>query len=387
MASNEYQGGFSLSMSFRGRPLRRRSQVVSMEHGHEQELHELDLFHSHVADRLLSLLPPDSPKHSLDKPPSPLLSLAFLSKLLDTLLAVEAEFRPLLPLLGCGPPAAASAASRPVADLLDRAVKSLDLCNAVSLSLHSLRHWLRHAQIAASALLSPRLHLLRARRALFKLLPFDATAGIRTEGAGSFGRRETNSRFLSWSMSRNCSAHLAAPRGGDGGAGELAAAVYTMSAVLVFAMWALGAALPCQERGGPPVAPPRQLPWAAAMVALQERIAEEWRRRDRKAAGMLAELLEVERCGKVLIQVVEEASGARAGGGEGGTSLERERAEEVAERAAELAEACRRLEEGLGPLERQVREVFHRVVGSRAEVLRCLDQRARSAIAPCPIVS
>lgn len=56
---------------------------------------------------------------------------------------------------------------------------------------------------------------------------------------------------------------------------------------------------------------------------------------------------------------------------------------EVAARAADLAEACRRLEEGLGLLERQVREVFHRVVGSRSEVLRCVDQsKAASQIHP-----
>lgn len=166
-------------------------------------------------------------------------------------------------------------------------------------------------------------------------------------------------------------------------------AVYTMSAVLVFAMWALGAVLPCQERGGPPVVPPRHLPWAATMVALQESFAEDWRRRDRKAAaaaGLLAELQEVERYGKVMMEVVEDASGSRAGGGGGCASLGNERAEEVAERAAELAEACRRLEEGLGPLERQVREVFHRVVGSRAEVLRNLDQSARPTTAPSPTV-
>lgn len=160
--------------------------------------------------------------------------------------------------------------------------------------------------------------------------------------------------------------------------------MYTMSAVLVVAMWALGASVPCQERGGQPVVPPKNLPWAMAMVGLQERISDEWRRRDRKAAaaGLLAEVQEVESCGRGLMEVVEEA----AAGGGGGALLEKERAQEVAERAAELAEACRRLEEGLGPLERQVREVFHRVVGNRAEVLRCLEQSARSAVTPSPIV-
>lgn len=48
--------------------------------------------------------------------------------------------------------------------------------------------------------------------------------------------------------------------------------------------------------------------------------------------------------------------------------------EEVAAQVAELAEICRRMEEGLVPLQQQIRELFHRAVRSRMEVLEVLDQ-------------
>lgn len=54
--------------------------------------------------------------------------------------------------------------------------------------------------------------------------------------------------------------------------------------------------------------------------------------------------------------------------------LEEEKAAEVAVQVEEMAEICRNMEEGLGPLQQQVREVFHRIVKSRGEVLDVLDQ-------------
>jgi hypothetical protein len=47
--------------------------------------------------------------------------------------------------------------------------------------------------------------------------------------------------------------------------------------------------------------------------------------------------------------------------------------EEVAARVAELAEICQRMEEGLMPLQQQIRELFHRIVRSRTEILDLLD--------------
>lgn len=70
--------------------------------------------------------------------------------------------------------------------------------------------------------------------------------------------------------------HLAAPRSDEGGGAGLVATIYMMSIVLVFAIWALGVAVQCQERSGLLVALSRYLPWTAMMVELHEMIMEEW---------------------------------------------------------------------------------------------------------------
>ncbi|KAG6500674.1 protein ROH1-like [Zingiber officinale] len=373
--------------------LRRGAQVVSMDQGQEQDV---DLFQKHVADHLLSLLPSSAAAFEPPCQLQPLLTLAFLSKLLDALLSCEEEF---LSLLGRVQASllARSPADRAVADLLDRAVKSLDVCNSVSLSLHSLHHWYRPAVIASSVLLPDRCGedapLNRARRALGKLLAsshessYTATASAGGDWSGSSSRfGHSQIRAFSWGLSKNLSAgrtippvlaHLAAPHGGEAGGASAALAVYAMSSLLAFTMWALAAAVPSQDRGSTapssPVSPRQHLPWAAAMIELQERITGEWRRRRRGSpAGLLAEFQRVERSMGELMEAMGERGAAAS------------RAEEVAARAGELAEACRKLSEGVGPLEKQVREVFHRLVGSRAEVIRCVDHTSLAAAAAVP---
>jgi hypothetical protein len=74
-------------------------------------------------------------------------------------------------------------------------------------------------------------------------------------------------------------ANLVALRGGE--SSGLALPVYIMSTIMVFVMWALVAAIPCQERNSLlthfPV--PRQLGWAQSMIVLQDKIAEEWKKK------------------------------------------------------------------------------------------------------------
>jgi hypothetical protein len=197
-------------------------------------------------------------------------------------------------------------------------------------------------------------------------------------------------------------AHLAPPpsQGLAPGAGcGLGLALYTMSSVLVFAMWALVAAVPCQDRATAAtaaVAPPKQTQWAAPMTALQERIVEESRRREKKGSssgnssssastGLLAEMQAVERAARelssLLDEIAEEDEAAAESETEAVASVSEERAGDVVERAEALAGACRALEDGLAPLERHVRAVFHRVVASRAEVVRCIEHSARSGAA------
>nr|CAD1837226.1 unnamed protein product [Ananas comosus var. bracteatus] len=345
--------GLSLLLSFR------RNQVASMDtidpppnnisNSHEHHDSELvDRFQSHVARRLRTLLPSDSDSDSAAG--APLLSLRFLSKLLDVLVSCDREFCHLLLLL-LNPSSASLLSSKPAAEFLDRSVRALDLCNAASAALLSLRHWRRQADVAASAA------ALRRRRALRRALGKLFAAAADSPGSGG---RSASARFLSKNWS-----------GGGGGAaaaapGGMAAAAGTMSCLLAFAAWALAAAVPFLDRpAAPPPLPPRQTQWAAAMAALQERIAEECSQRRRAGFGVLAEVRAVETRARCLTELLDK---------EGAPAAEED---ELSAKAAELAEACRALEEGTEPLERQVRAVFHRVATTRAEVIRCLDRSSR----------
>ncbi|KAL0907733.1 hypothetical protein M5K25_022165 [Dendrobium thyrsiflorum] len=361
------------SMSFRGFSAisLRRHQVASLEPSSEEELHLLDLLHSRLTDSLQSLLPsPDSKTPSI----SLTLSLAFLHKLLDALLACESDFKSLLLLVLSRNPSLISRPplDRAISDLLDRAVKSLDLCNAVSLSVHSLRLWSRHADIAASALHRPGPpftppQINRARRALSKLL-LSTSTGL--SASSSSCRR----------MCRICSAkkHLQAvaaglstPRSGESGsASVLALAVHTISTLLHFSMWMMVASFPCGsgEVQPPPPIPTatRHMPWALALSRLHEKIGEDIRRERKEggllvSAGMLEETLALERSGRELLKLASNGEGLEAV-------------------ASELAIASGKLDEGLGPFERKVREVFHRLVRSREVVIRCLGDSSSSSL-------
>uniref|UniRef100_A0A0D3HIL4 Uncharacterized protein n=1 Tax=Oryza barthii TaxID=65489 RepID=A0A0D3HIL4_9ORYZ len=110
-----------------------------------------------------------------------------------------------------------------------------------------------------------------------------------------------------------------------------------------------------------PAAPPRAaFPWAPPLLALQERLTEEGKRKDRRnSCGLLKEIHALEKCTQRLAEAIDAAP----------VPLSGEREAEVREAAAELAAVCAAMRAGLEPLERQVREVFHRIVRSRMEGL------------------
>lgn len=401
--------GFFGMLSFR----RSATAVASFDPAQDDELLALDALQSHVAARLQALS-----AHATPGPGSPsLLTLPFLSELLDAVVSSDDAFRGVLALAPVAAAIARPPADRLAGDLLDRAVKTLDVLNAASLTLTTVRAAHRAALAAASCLLlAPSLHtahLARARRAISRLFPAD-DASAKACGGSAASPSSRTMRALSFSVSKNWSAgrhmtamaaHLAplphplSPAAAAPGAGcGLGLALYTMSSVLVFAMWALVGAVPCQDRAsaatGPPVAPPKQAQWAAPISALQERIAEEWRRKEKKGScsgsaptsGLLAEMQAVERAARELNSVLEEIAEEEEEEDDDERRRRQgivgeERARDVTERAEELAAACRTLEDGLAPLERQVRVVFHRVVACRAEVVRCMELSARSGTA------
>ncbi|CAD6248490.1 unnamed protein product [Miscanthus lutarioriparius] len=397
--------GFFGMLSFR----RSATAVASFDPAQDDELLALDALQSHVADRLKALSAHATPS-------APLLSLPFLSKLLDAVVSSDAAFRGVLALTPVAAALARPPADRLAADLLDRAVKTLDVLNAASLTLASLRAAHRAALAAASCLLAPSLHtahLARARRAIARLFPADDSASAKACGGSGGSVVSPSSRTMrarSFSVSKNWSAgrhmnamaaHLAPPPQSSPAAAAvgcgLGLALYTMSSVLVFATWALVGAVPCQDRASaasnPPVAPPKQAQWAAPMSALQERIAEEWRRKEKKglAPAPRPRRGSSRRCrpwsararelNSVLEEIAEEEEEEEDEERRRQGIVGEERARDVTERAEELAAACRALEDGLAPLERQVRAVFHRVVACRAEVVRCMDLSARAGTA------
>lgn len=356
--------------SFLNRISIRRNQVSNVENNHEQDQEDLELFQKHVAERFADLLPSDSltTADSPAKDQSPLFSISWYRKLLDVFLCCEAEFKALV-LIGRDPVQFSKPPlDRLVPDILDRSIKSLDICNAVTHGLELVRHWQKLAVTAVTALERKPMgdgQVRRAKKALNTLLTsmmlddkennYHAKVAERT---WSFGRRSgaagnnnannkdrTNGTFrsMSWPVAKSWSASkqvqamastLVAPRGGE--STGLALPIYIMSTIFVFVMWGLVSAIPCQERTGLMTHFPmmRNLNWGQSLISLQDKIAEEWKKKEKKGTtGLLDEL-----------------------------------------QKTEMAEICRKMEEGLAPLQQQIREVFHRIVRSRGEVLEVLDQ-------------
>ncbi|XP_027916782.1 uncharacterized protein LOC114176072 [Vigna unguiculata] len=381
-ATTENQG------SFLGRISIRRNQVMSMDGTHDQEMEDLELFQKHVGDRFSELLSTTTEDSSGDA----LLSISWLRRLLDELLCIEAEFKAVV-LMGRDP----SQIAKPPLDkllpeFLDRFVKSLDLCNAVALGLDAVKNLQRLAEIVVDALEVTPLgdgQVRRAKKALSALIAAmlheDNANAKGTERNRSFGRRTNNSgsnskdrvRALSWTMARNWSAskqihammsNLTAPRGAE--SSGLAQPVYIMSTVLMFVMWAFVAAVPCQERNGLgthfPL--PRQLNWAQPLIGLQEKIAEEWKKKEKKGnVGLLEEMQRMEKLAQSLVEFADSFQ----------FPPETERLDEMKRNVEDLAEICKKMDQGLEPMQQQIREVFHRIVRSRAEFLVVLDQAGK----------
>ncbi|CAN0910452.1 Protein ROH1 [Linum grandiflorum] len=369
-----------------------------MDGAQDQDLEDLELFQHNVSNRFADLLSPPQHSHSS----TGLLSIFWLRKLVDVFLCCEAEFKAVL-IMGREPSHLAKPPlDRLMPELLDRTVKALDICNAVSSGVESVRHCQRLAEIAVAALQQTPItdgQAKRARKALGALvasLEDKDQGGVshykQPERSWSFGRSwgsaapikdgppAVSYRSLSMVIGKNWSAakqiqamtsNLYAPRGAE--LTGMALPVYIMNVVLVFVMWALVAAIPCQERVGLPVhiQIPRQFPWAQSIIGLQEKIGEEWKKKEKnRSAGLLDEMQRMEKLSQGLIEFCD---GFQFPAGE----EEEGKLEEVAAQVKELAEVCRRMEEGLVSLQQQIRDVFHRAVRSRTEVLELLEHAGK----------
>lgn len=383
MPATDYQGSSSPFASL-GRSILsiKRDQVQPMEGSHDATSLELELesFQKQVAGRFHDL----SSASAED-----LLSLSWIQRLLDAFLCCQEEFRVILfnnKVLFSRPPL-----ERMIAEFFERSVKALDVCNAIRDGIEQVRQWQKHMEIVLCALDSRQRALgegqfRRAKKALTDL----AIAMLDEKDSGSvlghrnrsFGRNNTGKdhrsqghfRSLSWSVSRSWSAarqlqaignNLAPPRANEILATNgLAIPLFTMTSVLLFVMWALVAAIPCQDRGlQTHFSIPRHFPWAAPMLSLHERIMEESKKRERRNAnGLLKEIHQIEKCARHMAELADMVH----------FPLTEEREKEVRQGVMEMALICETMKDGLDPLERQVREVFHRIVRSRTDGLDCL---------------
>ncbi|KAI6689538.1 hypothetical protein NL676_026366 [Syzygium grande] len=394
MPATEYQG------SYIGRSIlslrRDQAAVHSVDPGHEAatsaaEL-ELEAFQRQVADRFLDLS---------SAGPEELLSLPWVRKLLDAFLCCQEEFRAIL--FNRRSQLSRSPVDRSIADFHERGIKALDVCNAIRDGIEQVRRWQKLLEIVVCALDSRKKSLSegqfrRAKKALIDLAigmldEKEASGGAGGSGAAahrnrSFSRsnltRDHRSlghfRSLSWSVSRSWSAarqiqaignNLYAPRGNEIVATNgLAVPVFTMNSVLLFVTWALVAAIPCQDRGlQVHFSIPRQFAWAAPLLSLHDRIAEESKKRERRnACGLLREIHQIERCARMMSELVDSAQ----------FPLSADKEEEVRQRVEDMVEVFEAVKDGLDPLEKQVREVFHRIVRSRTEGLDYIGRANRA---------
>ncbi|CAD6254637.1 unnamed protein product [Miscanthus lutarioriparius] len=324
---------------------------------------ELEEFHAHVAAHLADLRSSAGAGGEEDE----FMSIPWIRRLLEAFLLCQEEFRVEVAEArrrrgGVTSPAA----EKLVVEFGERAVKALDVCNAARDGVDQARRWERLAGIAASALLPApagaeeegrqrqQIHegqLRRARKALS-----DLSVLLIDDAAAAASVSHTWSAAL---QLQAIGAALAMPR-----ANEAAA----MGCLLHLVAWALVAAVPCPDRAAalqahhhlPPPPPRAAFPWAPPLLALQERLAEEGKRKDRRnSCGLVREIHALEKCAQRLAEAIDAAP----------VPLTGEREAEVREAAAELAAACTAMKDGLDPLERQVREVFHRIVRSRMEGL------------------
>ncbi|CAN6896267.1 unnamed protein product, partial [Brassica oleracea] len=356
----------------------RRDQADSTHHQEPTNMEaELDSFQRQVAEKF----------NDLNASSGEILSLSWIGKLLDSFLSCQDEFRAIVfnhrSLIISKPPT-----DRLLSDYFERTVKALDVCNAIRYGIERIRQWRKLSDIVISALHSRRLigegQLRRAKKALVDLAIGMLDEKDQSSNAShrnrSFGRTKDNhnrsivSRSLSWSVSRSWSAskqlqalanNLTAPRQNDVAASNgLAVPVYTMASVLLFVMWVLVAAIPCQDRGlQVNFSVPRHYQWAVPVMSLHDRIVEESKRRDRKnCCGLLMEIDRIEKSSRVMSELVDSIR----------FPLSEEKEVEVKERVEEFVEVHEVLKKGLDPFERKVREVFNRIVRSRTESLDSL---------------
>lgn len=389
MPSPENQGSSSSLSSF-GRSLFgvRQEQVHSVEASHESDSCnlELGLFQKRVTDRFQDLSVASDEEF---------LSINWIQKLLTAFISCQEEFRAIL--LNNKDQVTKPPLDRMISEFFERSVKALDICNASRDGIEKIRTWQKHLEIVFCALGSSKRALTegqfrRARKALMDLalamLDEKESGSVFSQRNRSFGRHNSSkdhhsaghSRSHSWSVSRSWSAakqlqsiasNLVSPRATEIAAtSSFAIPVYTMNCILLIVLWTLVAAIPCQDRGlNIHFSVPRQLSWSTPVTVIHERITEESKKRERRNSnGLLKEIYQVEISSRRLTDLIDSAQ----------FPLADDQKTEVERDVMELMRVSEAFRNGLDPLERQVREVFRKIMTCRTEGLDYLGMSSHT---------
>jgi hypothetical protein len=385
MPSTENQSPSSSSFSSFGRSLfgTRQEQVHSIEASHESDSCSLEFgfFQKRVTDRFHELSGASDDE---------LLSIDWMLKLLTAFICCHEEFRVIL--LNNKEQLSKPPMDRVTSEFIERSVKALDICNASRDGIENIRMWQKQLEIVSCALGSNKRPLTegqfrRARKALMDLaltmmIDEKESGSVFSQRHRSFGRHNSSkdshsssssghSRSHSWSVSRSWSAakqlqsiasNLVPPRANEIAANsKLSVSVYTMNCILLFVLWILVAAIPCQDRGlNIHFSVPKQFTWSAPVTSLHERILEESKKRERRnSSGLLKEIYQIEITTRHLTDLVDSAQ----------FPLTDEHKMEVEQDLKELKLVSEAFRDGLDPLERQVRDVFRKIMVSRTEGL------------------
>ncbi|XP_047321735.1 protein ROH1-like isoform X2 [Impatiens glandulifera] len=350
---------------------------------------ELELFQKQAHDRFHNLSNANA---------NEFLSAAWTQKLLDAFLACQEDFRVILSdnrTRLSKPPL-----DRILSDFFEKSIKALDICNATRDGIEKIRMWQKHLEIVICALdckekMISEGQLRRARKSLMEvaiLMLDDKERGssLFSNRNKSFGQYSTgkdnnsnnrrqssgHTRSLSWSVSHSWSAakqlqamasSLVPPRANEVAATNgLAVPVYAASSILMFVMWTLVAAIPCQDRGlQAHFSIPRQFAWATPLLLLHDQVMEESKKRENKnSSGLLKEVVELVKCIQYMIDLLEQVQFPI-------TNLQ---SEEVEMGVNELDRAFRACKDCVDPLERRLREVFRKIMSCRTEGLELLNR-------------
>lgn len=321
------------------------------------------------------------------------LSLTWISRLLDVFVDCQEEFKVILhnnKVHLSKPPI-----DKMISEFFEKSIKALDICNATREGIEKIRLWQKHLDMVLSAFGSRERMMgegpfRRARKALMDLaivmLDDKDSGSVFSHRNRSFGRNNKgkdqnthlpgHSRSLSWSVSHSWSAtkqlqsianSLIPPRANEiTSTNGLATPVFTMSFVLMFVLWALVAAIPCQDRSLQiHFSIPRQFKWCTPFYLLHVRIMDESKKRDRRnSIGLLKEIYQLENNVRRITDLVDSAQ----------FPLTEEQKEEVKQGVEELALVCEVCKNGMDPLERQLREVFRKIMSCRTEGLELLGR-------------